>query len=124
MIDRDTQMRIGYERQETVRKAVEIADQIILDASDGTDEMTDRLTSDLAIELIKTIGFVPSDSVNVTVDSAQNAIQKVITEHCETEKEVRDALWARVTRKFVVKVASRFESKLLQWDLEHPAISN
>ena len=42
-----------YERQEIIRKAVEAADRIILDGSDGSEEETNFLTAKVAEKILE-----------------------------------------------------------------------
>jgi len=46
-----------YERQEIVRKAVDAADRIILDGSDGSCEETDWLTFKVAEKFVEKVGI-------------------------------------------------------------------
>lgn len=49
-----------YERQEIIRKAVEAADCIILDGSDGSVEETDWLTSEVAKKFVEKVNIAMS----------------------------------------------------------------
>lgn len=46
-----------HERQEIIREAVNAADRIILDGSDGTVEETDWLTSEVAKRFVEKVGI-------------------------------------------------------------------
>lgn len=46
-----------YERQQIIQKAVDSADRIILDGSDGSVEETDWLTSEVAKRFVGKVGI-------------------------------------------------------------------
>jgi len=49
-----------YERQEIIREAVNAADRIILDGSDGSVEETDWLTSEVAKKFVEKVNIAMS----------------------------------------------------------------
>jgi len=49
-----------YERQQIIPKAVEAADRIILDGSDGSVEETDWFTSEVAKKFVEKVGIAMS----------------------------------------------------------------
>lgn len=55
---RDEQIEIEYKRQQTIEKAVEAAERIILDQSDGSIEETNYLTYKVAESFFMKLGNV------------------------------------------------------------------
>lgn len=51
-MDHDAQMTREHRRQQVVGEAIRRADEVILEASDGTTEMTDLLTAQMAEALV------------------------------------------------------------------------
>lgn len=128
-MDHDAQMRREHERQEVVRMAVEQADRIIMDASDGTSEMTNSLATLLAAGLACWEGQKAKWRASLAETPVGRAIETVRTVLLLSGTEddpdfvIRDCLWARVALKFAEKATIPFNSALMRWDMEHPAVT-
>ncbi len=120
-MDHDAQQRREYQRQETVRKAIDEADRIILDASDGTIEQTNSFTNSIAITLLNQITNTQSCITQTPVAAAISKAKEIIDTHPEKELVVRNYLWMQVAKGFFDKVEHQFGAALLRWDIEHPA---
>lgn len=129
MIDNDAQQLREYKRQEIVNKAVDEADRIILDASDGTEKMTNGLTAELAIVLLETALIPLTDGCNEgelsePVHKAFERINSIVVEECRQEVAVvANFVRFQIAQKFVNKAAIPFGSALLRWELENPVQS-
>ncbi len=127
MFDNDAQVARESKRQQVIKKAVEEADRIIMDESDGTEEMTNRLTARLAMALLHKAAEPYSRSFGTSpleqpIHMAYDKACRIIDEECPEDVEaVRNFLYFQVAEEFVRKVGHIFYAKLLHWEIEHPA---
>lgn len=129
--EHDARMNREYQRQEVVRAAVNAADQVILDGSDGTSEMTDRLTEKVAISFLEVLHlghfdarkrlFLSFGKDNGIVLKAVNTALKIIEEFSETDLVVTRWLYYELAKAFVEKVGNAISSELTRYDMENPA---
>lgn len=120
MMDFDAQQAREHARQSVVEKAVAAADRHLLDSSDGSSEMTNRLTAEVARRLLhRAIQPLRVDPLSMCISgiayaSAIKAEQVLSTECPEDSPAVRDWLLFQVALKFVEKVGCTFNADLLR----------
>jgi phage baseplate assembly protein W len=125
--DEDARMNQEYERQKTVEEAVREADGIILDASDGSEVMTNMLTALLATELFcraaepltKTMA---ARNIPTAVAQAVARVEAIINENYppdKTDAEIREYLMMWVAKQFTKKVECVFNSRMLLREIKH-----
>ena len=127
-MDQDAQMEREHKRQLIVEEAVREADRIILDESDGTVEMTNRMTTEMALVLIKHVtGDLASNVVVLhttrqSVLKAKGVVEDIIAAKCsEDSDDVRRWLWHQVAAKFFEKVGIIRNNGLMEYDRDNPA---
>ncbi len=49
----EEQQQVDYHRQQVIEKALEVADRVILDGSDGSNEETNFLTARVAAKMVE-----------------------------------------------------------------------
>lgn len=131
MNDPDAQMKREYRRQQIVEEAVRVADEIILNTSDGSESETNCLTARFAYDMfeqaVEPLGVSTSASQLKTLE-ARRAVSEVINKGViGTEEDtpvVRNYLRMRVASEFVNKVEIIFNSIILMWEFSHPALSD
>ena len=126
-MDHDAQQEREYARQLVVEKAVDAADRNLLDNSDGSTEMTNRLTAEVARHLFyRAIQPLDVDQLCMSMDeiagtSVDKAMQVLNDECPEDSDAVRNSLLFLVALRFIEKVGIVFSSALMRWEFEHPA---
>lgn len=126
-MDIDAQEAREYARQQLIERAVCEADRIILDATKGSDKQKNRVTAAAAFALFAT-AIEPLDihlfdpSVGLIVREVVAEVRRIISEYPEGSEAVRNGLLFRIAEKFIGKVGIIFNSVLMRWDLENPAI--
>lgn len=128
MIDHDAEQRREHSWQPIVEKAIREADEIITEASDGTEKMTDALTTELAISLFRVTairghGLTSLEASTAVIRAVSRVFQIIHIECQEADDIVRNYLQMKVAQAFVKKVAIRFSSALMKWESENPAQS-
>lgn len=134
-MDHDAQMAREAMRSEVVKTAVEAADKVILDSSDGTIEMTNGLTLGTAIVLLEAIAF-GKDRLSEAIgkikygpfapylQTIKNAVYASY-DRLDEAKEKHPAVirWMRyeLAERFVKKVGYPIGGELTRYELEHPA---
>ncbi|MFA6493319.1 MAG: hypothetical protein WCV58_04230 [Patescibacteria group bacterium] len=128
----ETWMEREAQRQELVRKAVGIIDQMILDISDGSEQKLqkmDELTGLVFEALVMTRNSHNAASIKVTTIcsltvAAVDKIDQFFTQELRSLDVVKDYLWMQVVQKFAEKVMCPYAARLQKWDMEHPAENN
>lgn len=120
----ETWMEREAQRQELVRKAVEAIDQLILDASDGTEEKTNKLTGEVFEALVMTRDghsiFCIRAAISILIVEVVETVDRLLGEN----GAIKDYLWMQVVQKFAEKVMCPYAARLQKWDMEHPAENN
>ena len=128
-MDHDAEQHRDYVRQEAVRQAIDAADRIILDVSDGTVEMTNRLTAEVSCLLhhLSIAPFLDSQPKMFASGASYKATGAVLStlelEWQERSDVGRKALLSRVALAFAEKINGIHSSGLLRQDMESPATS-
>ncbi len=127
VVDHDAQQAREHERQLFVENAVNVADRYLMGKSDGTKEMTDRLTAELAHSLLY-MAAKPlhvsgiCTSTDTTVCTSVAMVMRLLREECpEDSDDVRNYLLWRVALRFIDKVSCVFISAFVKWESENPA---
>ena len=130
MYDYDAQQTREYERQRTVDYVVNEIDRMLLDESDGSVAVTNRLPVEIADLLfrIATVSIATPDNQFVSTNSmlshkARALVFSVVDNFKEDSRIVRDALLMRVAERFFLKAIVPFDAALTHWDIENPAQS-
>lgn len=116
-----------YNRHLIIKKAIDAADSIILNGSDGSTEDTNRLTAELAIELMY-MALIPfktriilyhikkSSERSVSI-KAVDAVRKIIMDSNFNSAEEANYLTSEVAREFANKALNPFHAKMIEKDI-------
>lgn len=127
-----------YRRNKIIEAAVNAADRIILDGSDGSKEETDRLTAEVATHLVHMafLPLYPGTNVFQTINLFQpikNSERSVSLRAFEETRiivannlgfkseEENNYLTAEIAKRFTEKALRPFSAKMLKKDIEMDA---
>lgn len=122
-MDIDAQQEREHARQVAIENAVAAADRVVMGNSDGSAEMTNGLTAEVARYLLNDAIEPLVDPLHIEVDgivymAILAADQALCAGRTEDSVAVRNSLRFRVAMRFVEKVGIVFDSALLIWNLE------
>lgn len=129
--DHDAQMKRENERHQVIQQAVDAADRIIMDSSDGTVETTDYLTLRVALVLLHpVVRDTPSGLLDqlltpmqchVVILKASVAARDIVTSYPENHPAVQRSMLFEVASAFVRKVGCRIMGDLGRYEMDNPA---